>query len=254
MGCSITALITVYNQKDRIKRCIDSVLWADEILVVDSFSDDGTVDILRGYEKVKLEQREYKNAAEQKNWALERVKTKWVLILDSDEWLSREALESVKRALSSNQYDGYRMRRRTYFLGRLIRFCGWQFDYPLRLFKVCKGRFDTRRVHSDVILDGPCGKIKAPIFHETYADLDEYFRKFIRYTKLAAEDAKERKMAPSFFNLFVRPCARFIRQYFLQLGFLDGKEGLILCGLSAFSAFTKYARLLHPRKTTHLER
>ncbi|MCX7703758.1 MAG: glycosyltransferase family 2 protein, partial [Planctomycetota bacterium] len=209
--------------------------------------------LLRSYEKVKLEQREYKNASEQKNWALERVKTEWVLVLDSDEWLSEEATEAIKKAIAEGTHQGYRIRRRTYFLGRLIRFCGWQFDYPLRIFRTKLGRYDSRLVHADVILNGTCGKIKAPLYHETYSTLDEYFEKFTRYTKLAAEDARIRGMKPSFFNLIARPCARFIRQYLLQLGFLDGKEGLLLCTLSAFSAFSKYARLLSPTKITPQE-
>jgi len=243
MAGRVTALVTVYNQKERIKRCIDSVLWADEVLVVDSFSDDGTVDILRSYEKVRLFQHKYRNAAEQKNYALKLVKTEWVLVVDADEWLSDGLVEAVRRVMQEGRHNGYRVRRRTYFLGRLIRFCGWQFDYPLRLFRTSAGRYDGRRVHADVVLEGSCGRIDAPIFHETCSDLDEYFGKFPRYTRLAAEDAAERGMRPSLFNLLIRPAARFIRQYILQLGFLDGKEGLILCGLSAFSAFVKYARL-----------
>lgn len=245
MGGSVTALITVYNQRRRIRRCIDSILWADEILVVDSFSDDGTLDILRGYEEVRTYQRAYRDAAEQKNWALEKIKTDWVLVIDADEWLSDALKGAVRRVIAEKRHNGYRIRRRTYFLGRLIRFCGWQFDYPLRLFRKGMGRYDERRVHSDVVLDGSCGRIDAPIFHETCSDLDEYFKKFHRYTKLAAEDAKRKGMQSSLFNLLIRPSARFIRQYFLQLGFLDGKEGLVLCILSTFSAFTKYARLIH---------
>ena len=236
-------LVTVFNERERIARCLESVRWADELLVVDSGSTDGTPEAARDFGAAVLT-RPYRNAADQKNWALRRMSSEWVLVLDADEWLSEPAQHAVREAVEKDRHAGYRIRRVSWFLGRRIRHSGWQRDYPLRLFRRRAGRYQARRVHADVALDGRCGRIHAPVYHQAARSLEEYLPKWLRYVSLAAEDLAERRRV-RLWEPFARAFWRFLRQYVLQTGFLDGREGLVLCGLSAASVFLRYLKAAH---------
>jgi len=244
-GEKLTALVVAGNERDKIRGCLESVKWADEILVVvDSRSDDGTEQICRDYTDRVL-RHEYRDCGTQKNWALPQAIHPWVFVIDADEVATPELQKEIRDVLSVERprYDGYYIRRRSFFLGKRIDHCGWQSDYVLRLFKRDKGRYQDRRVHARLLLEGPTDRLHGSLLHYTYDSMAEYFEVFARYTSWAAEDLRRAGRSASWHNLALRPLARFLKMYLLKRGFLDGKEGLVLCCLAAMSVFTKYVKL-----------
>jgi glycosyltransferase involved in cell wall biosynthesis len=240
---SLTILIPAHNEEENIRECLESVKWADEIFVVDSFSTDRTLEICREYTD-RIVQHEYVNSATQKNWAIPQATHKWVMIVDSDERVSERLRHSICEALENSKgFDGFFVRRQSFFLGKPIVHGGWEKDYVLRLFNKERGRYQDRQVHACIEVEGESGYLDGPLYHYTYRSLDQYFEKFLRYTKWAAGDLKSGERSPSWINLFVRPWMRFLKMYVIRLGFLDGKHGLVLSTLAAFSVFSKYARL-----------
>ncbi len=249
MSEPITAIVTTLNEERNIGDCLQSLAWADEILLVDAGSGDRTLEIA-GKFKARVLEHEYENAAAQKNWALTQAKHDWVLIVDADERLSAGLQDRLKAILAGEmRHCGYYVRRQNYFFGKRIRHCGWQRDYVLRLFDRRRGQYEKKRVHAGVVVEGKAGTIEEMLLHYTYRDFGEYFERFDRYTTWAAQDLFDEGKRAGFFNLFVRPVIRFCKQYFLHLGLLDGRAGLVLCMLSSYSVFTKYARLWQMRRS-----
>jgi glycosyltransferase involved in cell wall biosynthesis len=192
MGEKLTAIIPTFNEEGNILECLESVGWADEVLVVDSFSTDSTVELCRS-RGVKLVQHEYRNSAAQKNWILPQTRHRWVLIVDADERVTPPLREEITALLSgAPECDGYWVRRRNRFMGRQVRFCGWQRDKVLRLFDRDKGRYEEKRVHSEVELDGTVGFLKSPLMHDSYKDFSSYLRKLDKYTDWGAQDLMEK--------------------------------------------------------------
>jgi len=252
---TITVLTLVPNAGDRLRRCLASVAWADDLFcVVDPKTTDGSDEVARRFTN-HVVVHEYVNAAAQRNWALPQIETEWTLVLDADEWVSEELAERIRAILRDPaSCDGYDIRRLSYFLGKLIRHCGWHHDYNIRLFRTRKSHYLDRRVHSKVIVDGPMGRIHEPMYHDTYRDFDEYFRTFQRFTTWSAQDMHEQGRHARWIDLVFRPVARFIKMYIIRLGFLDGYHGAVLCGLSAFHVFTKYAKLWNIERLSRLAR
>ena len=232
-----------FNEEANILACLESVSWADEVIVVDSFSTDSTVELCRS-RGVKLVQHEYRNSAAQKNWTLPQTRHRWVLIVDADERVTPPLREEIAAVMSGVPgCDGYWIRRRNRFMGKEIRFCGWQRDKVLRLFDRDKGRYEEKHVHAEVQLNGRVGFLKSPLVHDSYKDFSAYLRKLDKYTDWGAEDLLGKGRRASVLHLLVKPPARFVRMYALQLGVLDGVRGLIVCTLGATSVFLKYAKL-----------
>jgi len=251
---TLTVLTLVPNAGDRLAKCLESATWADDIFcVVDANTTDGSDAVARHYTDHVLT-HEYINAAAQRNWALPQIETEWTLVLDADEWLSDELSAAVKQIIAStNSADGYSIRRRSYFFGKLIEHCGWHHDYNLRLFRTAKGRYLDKRVHSKVLIDGTTAEIHAPMYHDTYRDFNEYFQTFERFTTWGAEDAYATGKRARIVDLTLRPLSRFIKMYLLRQGFRDGYHGAVLCGLGAFSVFTKYAKLWNLERVASTE-
>jgi glycosyltransferase involved in cell wall biosynthesis len=239
----VSVIITTYNEEVNIGDCITSALWADEVLVVDSFSKDRTVEIASGF-PVEVRQREYFGSAAQKNWSLDLVRHDWVLILDADERvtepLAREILELLIEGPKAN---GYHLRRRNIVLGRVIRHSGWSTDKVIRLFRKDKGRYPNRRVHADLDIEGAVPVLHNPLDHYTFRSIRQYFEKLVNYAEWGAAQAFREGQRVGFIEVGLRPLWRFVRSYVVQLGFLDGLHGLVVCGLQAFGTFLKYARL-----------
>ncbi len=239
----LSILVPTYNVEDCIRDCMESITWADEIFVVDSFSTDRTLDICREYTD-RIVQHEYIYSAAQKNWAIPQTAHDWVMVVDSDERVDDELRRSILAALEQTSGPhGYYVKRMSYFLGRLIRHGGWEHEYVLRLFHKAHGRYQDKEVHACIEVEGTAGYLKGTLSHYTYTSLDQYFEKFLRYTRWSANDLRSAGRKASWVNLTVRPWIRFFKMYVLRRGFLDGKHGLVLSWLAAFSVFTKYARL-----------
>jgi len=240
----ISILIPAGNEERNIVACIQSARWADEVVVVDSFSADRTVELARPLADRVL-QHEYINSATQKNWAIPQMAHAWVLVLDADERITPELRDEILGVLDGGAggHCAFRIWRRNHFMGRPVRFCGWQNDSVVRLFRRDRSRYQDREVHADIECDGPVGKLRGKLLHYTFDSFDQYLKKFDRYTTWAAGDRAKRTRRVSWVHLAIRPAWRFFRQYVLKLGFLDGRAGLIICSLAAYSVFLKYAKL-----------
>ena len=238
----LSVLVPVRNEEGNLRECLESVRWADEIVVVDSGSTDGTLAIARAMASRTLE-HEYVNSAAQKNWALPQLAHRWVLIVDADERVPPALRAEIEGVLSNpNRADGYWIYRANRFLGKPIRSAGWQRDKVLRLFDRTKGEYGPLHVHEEVRVEGRVGRLRERLVHNTYRDLDQYFEKFARYTRWSADDLEARGIRASASRLLLRPWLRFLRMYVLEGGFREGRRGIVLCMLAAFSVFTKYAR------------
>lgn len=238
----LSVLVTTRNEEGAIGPCLESARWAEEIVVVDSGSTDQTVAKARSIADRVLH-HEYESPAAQKNWALPQLAHRWVLILDADEQVSPELRREIEAVLADpSRRDGYWIYRENHFFGRRIRSAGWQRDKVLRLFDRTKGDYHPVLVHEEVALRGRGGALRARLLHDPYRDLDRYFEKWDRYTRWSAEELRRRGVRASGARLLFRPWLRFLRMYVLEGGFREGRRGLVLCWLAAFSVFTKYAR------------
>lgn len=239
----LSVVITTYNEEVNIADCLRSVLWADEILLVDSLSTDRTLEYAREF-PIEILEREYFGSAAQKNWSLDKIQHDWVLILDADERVTEPlAREILQLLIEGPSAKGYYLRRQNIVLGKAIRHSGWSTDKVIRLFDKAHGRYPNRRVHADLDIEPPTPTLRNPLDHYTYRSVQQYFEKFLNYAEWgAAQGYREGKKA-GFLEIGGRPSWRFFRTYFLQGGFLDGLHGLVVCGLQAFGVFLKYAWL-----------
>jgi glycosyltransferase involved in cell wall biosynthesis len=238
----LSVLVPTRNEEPNIRACLESVRWAEEVVVVDSGSSDRTVALARGIADRVLE-HEYVNSAAQKNWSLPQLTHRWVLIVDADERVPADLRAEIERVLSDpNRADGYWIFRANHFFGRPIGVAGWQRDKVLRLFDRTKGAYEPLHVHAEVTIRGRVGWLQGKLVHHTYRSLDQYFEKFGRYTRWSADDLGARGIRASWSRLLLRPWLRFARMYVLEGGFRAGRRGIVLCMLAAFSVFTKYAR------------
>jgi glycosyltransferase involved in cell wall biosynthesis len=240
----ISAIITTFNEERNIGDCIESLLWCDEILVVDSFSTDRTLEIVRSYPKVRLLQRRYLGSASQKNWAMDQASCEWILIFDADERCTPELQAEIRELLQRGpRYNAYTIKRRVYFMDRVIRFSGWQNDRVVRLVKRGAGRYPNRRVHADMRTDGPAPVLRNPMLHFMIESFDQYLPRIVTYGFWGAAQGWKTGKHAGFFEVFVRPFWRFLRMYVFQLGFLDGMAGLVFCALQSFGTYLKWAIL-----------
>ncbi|MBI4365143.1 MAG: glycosyltransferase family 2 protein [Candidatus Latescibacteria bacterium] len=238
----LSVLVTTRNEEHGIRACLESARWAEEIVVVDSGSTDRTISIARSIADRVLE-HEYESPAAQKNWALPQLEHRWVLILDADEAVSPELRREIEATLADPlRRDGYWIYRDNHFFGKRVRSAGWQRDKVLRLFDRTKGAYPPVLVHEEIALRGAAGVLRARLRHEPYRDLDRYFQKWDRYTRWSAAELERRGIRATAPRLLFRPWLRFLRMYVLEGGFREGRRGLVLCWLAAFSVFTKYAR------------
>lgn len=248
MMSRLSVAIITYNEEEEIKDCLESVKWADEIVVVDSFSTDKTLDICHQYTN-KVFQHEWSGYSNQKNYAINVTTNPWILILDADERVSERLTKEIKEILDKDLgIDGYYIPRKSYFLGRWIRYGGWYPDYSIRLFRKDKGRFEQREVHESVRINGKTAKLKNHLEHYTYRNLSEYIQRMDRYSTLAAMEmvGEGRRSGPR--NILFRPILTFFRMYILKQGFREGIYGLLLAVLYSYYTFLKYVKLWEMRK------
>lgn len=239
----------VLNEEHNIAGCLESVQWADQLLVVDTGSVDGTMATARKFTDHVLS-LPWQGYGATKNAALAHVTTDWVLWLDADERVPVELANDIKAIISVGKpaVDAYDVARRAYFLGRWIRHSGWYPGRVTRLFRKGKGRFTETRVHERLIVDGTTGSLSHDLLHFTDPNLYHYGWKFNRYTSLAAEDLHASGRSFSFSDLIFRPAFQFFKMFVVRRGVLDGMPGLILAMLSSAYVFVKYAKLWELQK------
>ncbi|MEM7049624.1 MAG: glycosyltransferase family 2 protein [Acidobacteriota bacterium] len=241
---AVSAIITTFNEEANIAGCIDSLLWCDEIFVVDSFSTDRTPEIVRGYEQVRFHQRTYYGSASQKNWAMDQVEHDWILIFDADERCTPALQAELEGILAKGpKYNAYTITRRVYFLDKVIRFSGWQHDRVVRLIRKGTARYPNRRVHADMTTEGPAPILKNAMQHYMVDKLDEYILRIVKYSVWGAAQGWRDGRKSGFVQVWGRSVWRFFRTYILQGGFLDGMHGLVFCMLQAYGTYMKWAIL-----------
>jgi glycosyltransferase involved in cell wall biosynthesis len=241
---AVSALVTCFNESAHIAACIESLLWCDEILVVDSYSTDNTVEIARRYDKVKVLERRYYGGASQKNWAIPRLSHDWVLILDADERITPALRSEIEKTVASaTEPTAFTIKRRTFFLGREIRYSGWQHDRVVRLFEKSSARYPNRRVHADMETRCPTHVLEEPLEHYMVDDLSEYAQRLGRYANWGAAQLWRDGRRSGPYEVLVRPAWRFFRTYLLQRGIVEGLPGLIMCSMHAYGTFLKWATL-----------
>jgi glycosyltransferase involved in cell wall biosynthesis len=244
MAARLTILIPTFNEERNIRDAVACSTFADEILVVDSFSKDQTPAIAETL-GARVIEHEYINSATQKNWAIPQAQNEWVMILDADERISPALQHEIVQFINNpGRYAALRIFRNNHFMGKRIRFCGWQDDSVLRVFPRDKTRYADREVHADASVEEGEEKVAVNrLEHFTCDSFAQYMRKFDQYTTWAAGDRAHKTKRVTAVHLILRPAWRFFKQYFLRLGILDGRAGLIICMLAAFSVFLKYAKL-----------
>lgn len=241
---AISAIITTFNEEQNIAECIESLLWCDEILVVDSFSTDRTPEIAQGYDKVRFYQRTYFGSASQKNWAMDQVPNEWILIYDADERCTPALQKEIQALLAAGpKHEAYTIRRRVWFLGKVIRFSGWQHDQVVRLVRRGSARYPNRRVHADMITRGPAPLLRNPMEHYMTDSFDDYVRRIEKYSFWGAAQAWREGKKSGPVEVFGRSVWRFLRTYVFQLGIFDGMHGLVFCMLQAYGTYLKWSFL-----------
>ena len=239
----ISVAIITHNEERNIRDCLESVKWADEIVVVDNGSIDGTLKICQEY-GARVYQEGWKGYSAQKNSAIEKAANEWVLSLDADERLSPELRQEIENALQKEPpVDGYWVARKNYFLGRWIRYCGWYPDRNLRLFRKSRGRFRERSVHERVEVQGKTAALNHPLVHETYRSLSDFLIRSDRYSTLAAGEMLRQGRKYHWGDVFFRPPFTFLQMYILRAGFMEGYWGFLLSVFYSYYTFVKYAKL-----------
>jgi glycosyltransferase involved in cell wall biosynthesis len=247
---TLSVVIITFNEEANLPRTLESVKWADEIVVVDSGSSDQTVEIAKSY-GAKVWVEAWKGFAAQKNSALEKAACDWILSLDADEEVSAELTRDVRELIrDASPKHGYFIPRRNLFLGRFIRHGGFYPDAKLRLFRRGAAKFESRLVHEDAQLNGKPGNLNGDIIHHAYPTLSSYIEHMNRYSSLGADIAASKgKRGFSFINIVLRPIFTFIYNYFFRLGLLDGREGLLLHFYHSVYVSWKYAKLWEQTRT-----
>jgi len=239
----ITAIIPTLNEEHNIVDAIKSINFADEIMVVDSFSSDKTIELASPLADTILK-RKFEYPASQKNWAIPQAKYKWILLLDADERVTRELKKEILEILNSNPvHSGFWIKRKNFFMGKEVRFSGWQRDKVIRLFKRDECKYEDKHVHEEIISEGTIGRLKHKLLHNTFKSKESYLQKLERYARWQAKDYDTRITTITFFHTLIKPTFRFIKHYILQLGFLDGYVGFIISLYQAKAVSMRYSYL-----------
>ncbi|MFH1073467.1 MAG: glycosyltransferase family 2 protein [Candidatus Firestonebacteria bacterium] len=239
----ISAVIITKNEESNIIDCLQTLDFADEVIIVDSESNDKTISLAKSYTN-KIYTRKWNGYAAQKNYGISRAKNEWILSLDADERISEELKREIKSL--KFDYEGYLLPIKNYFLGKWLKYGGQYPDHHLRLFKKSKGRFSygIKEVHETVNMDKDMVvKLRTPVLHYSYNSVSAYFHKFNLYTYLEASGRFCRRKKPSWYGIFIRPATRFFKYYFVKLGFLDGIRGLLFHSFSAVYVFASELKL-----------
>ncbi len=291
----ISVIFTTHNEAPNIRAALASVApWAADILVVDSFSTDGTVEIVEQFGGVRLLQRAYFGPADQKNWAIPQAKNAWVLLMDADERATPEMRDEIAEILRGyfkletslrgtkqkneelkgttepklkgnenielklisnsnsndlNDLDGYWIGFTHFFMGKKVRFSGWQNDKTIRLIQRDRCRYNDNRVHEEIVTEGlKMGRLNAKFDHYTFRNIEHFVQKQQRYAAWSAIDHDKKTGRVTAFHFVVKPFFRFFKHYFLKLGVLDGKIGFIIAAVAAWSVFLRYVKIVENRQ------
>jgi|YNPNPStandDraft_1061719.scaffolds.fasta_scaffold28527_3 glycosyltransferase involved in cell wall biosynthesis len=240
---SLSVVINTFNEEKNIRDCLETVRWADEIIVVDMYSDDRTVEIAREYtDKIFFHERTY-YVEPARNFAISQASCDWFLILDADERIPPELRDEIIETIQNpGDYVAFRILRRDYMFGRWINYGIWRHQQMARLFRKGSCHWPDR-VHTQPIVNGPIGMLKTPFPHFSHRTIERFIAKLNLYTSLEAQEKYKQGIRTSLFVSFLSACIRFAKEYVAYQGFRDGGHGLILAILMAVYQFTTNAKL-----------
>jgi len=238
----ITAIIPTFNEEERIQNSLKSAEFADEVIVIDSYSTDKTVEIVK-QSNATLLQRKFDDFSSQKNYAIDSASNDWIVWIDADEVLTTELQEEIKEAVSqSKDFVGFYIYRIFYFKGKKMRYTGTQNDKLIRVFNRQFCKYEGM-VHEKIRAQGKLGVLKHKILHYSYISFDRYIIKLNQHSALKAEELFEKGMLITPFHIIIKPIARFIKHYFIKLGFLDGFYGFVISFALSYGVLVRYIKL-----------
>lgn len=246
----ISARINTFNEEDNIAAALESLSWADELIVVDSFSTDRTVEIARRYTD-KVVQHEFRSHGEQHNWADALCSHEWIFVLDADERVTPELRASILAFKEKGaDLDGFRMARRAWYIDRWIRHSGWYPNWQTRLYRRSRGKWAGEPPHEAPKVDGHVGTLQGDLLHFTRRSLHEHVEVMNHYTDLASAARFRQGKKVGLLMMLVSPPWTFLRSYILKQGFRDGWTGLVIAGLAASYVHLKQAKLMEKYRAT----
>lgn len=239
----ITAIIPTFNEEIHIEEAIKSVSFADEIIIIDSYSTDNTVALIKRH-KVTLIQRVFDDFSSQKNYAIGQATHDWIFVLDADErvteFLREEILQTV---LNKEESVAYWIYRSNIFMNREIKYSGWQNDKVIRLFNKEYCKYNGKLVHEEITAKGKVGFLKNKLEHYSYKNFDTVILKRNKYAQLQAESLYKKGVTPNLFHFLIKPAFRFFKHYIIQKGFLDGFQGFIISFMYCYTVLVRYIKL-----------
>lgn len=241
---TISACIITKNEEHNIRDCLESVTWADEVIIVDDYSTDKTLEIAHQYTG-KIYRQDWLGYGKQKQFAVDKASGEWVLSIDADERVTPELAEEIKLTVDSSQLtvNGFYIPFNFYFLNHLMRFSGCGGEKHIRLFRKDKGRFSKAAIHEGIEVEGAIGRLKNYMLHFSYQDKEEYFKKLDIYTTLDAEKRFKAGKKAGWGHTTILPVWEFLSKFIFKLGFLDGVYGFYWALYSAQYVYAKYAKL-----------
>lgn len=241
----LSVLLITFNEIKHIEAVIKNIDFADEIIAVDSFSTDGTFEVLKQLNHVTTFQREFKNFADQRNFAIQKASHGWILFIDADERITPELKNEIFLEINNpKETVAFKVKRLFFFKQKRIRFSGFQSDKTYRLFKKDRVKYiEEKTVHEQPIINGASKLLKNKMIHYSFDSANHYKLKMEQYASLKAMELFNKGKKPHFFHFYIRPAYKFMVNYLLRLGILDGKEGFVICYLSAYGVYFRYQKL-----------
>jgi glycosyltransferase involved in cell wall biosynthesis len=241
----ISIIIPTFNCEETIETTMKSVEWADEIIIVDSFSTDNTLDIIKKY-SVKIYQRKYINPVDQKNWILQHCNYRWIFQIDSDEHLNSGAEKIIRHTIlqSNDRVHCFKMPRKNYVLGKWVKYGGLYPDYQIRLFNKSFCQWDSRLVHEKIKGPGEVGALDTYLLHDGMPHIKKQISNLDRYTRYEADELQKNNIQFSFIKWILGPLFIFLKRYIYLQGFRDGWRGFFLAIFSSFYIFVSHVKLL----------
>lgn len=234
MSKPLSVVIITKNEENFIEDAVKSAQFADEVIVLDSYSSDKTCEIATKH-GAKVSQQEWQGYGKQKNIAVSLATNDWIFVLDSDERITEDLKNEITRILLKPVFDAYKVPRLNHFFGKYVKTCGLYPDYSIRLFNKNKGRFNSVLVHESINLNGSVSNLQNHMIHLAYDSVDEFIEKQKKYALLSIKDK-------SLIRSLIAPCWTFVKLYFFRLGFIDGRHGFLIAKIYALYTFWKYSK------------
>lgn len=236
----ITALAITLNEETNVKRYVESLSFADEIIFIDSQSDDNTAFIAEKM-GVKVIQRKFDNFSNQRNFAIDQAKNEWIVFFDLDERISKEVTEEIiSKTKNPKGIVAFYVKRNFFLFNKHLKYGGFQNDKAIRLFNKKHCKYNGKLVHEEIQTEGKIDVLKNSIDHHSYKNFEHYCSKLNLYSKLQATKLYQKKTKPNLYHFIIKPAYRFLWQYFYRLGILDGREGFLSARVNSFFVFKKY--------------